>query len=251
MTDNLLTVCQDIANDAGVAAPASIIGSRNNTAKRLLSAAKSAGREILAGKVYNSQGMLVSVHDWQALRKEQVFTTVADQQAYPLTGIGSIIIDNDYKRIVPSTFWDRTNDRKVRVLDASSWQVFQSGTVTAGVERFANIRGNAVLIHTTPTSADTLVFEYVSTKWIQRADDSYAEDFIADTDIPVIDDHLFYLATRWRFKQSMGMPYAEEKLEYLEYALMLQGTESGYGEVISHSEDGFIYDNIPDTGVGL
>lgn len=248
MTRTLLELCQDVATRCGFSEPGTVIGNRDATAKRLLSCANEAGRVLSTGKVYNAQGQIVSIHDWADLRKEQEFTTVAAQQAYSLQ-TGGIITDEDYTRIISDTLWDRTNDRPIRVVDPATWQKYVSGVVTLGINKLAIIRRKQILFYTTPTSADTYAFEYISSKWVDCADGTDRVRFNADGDTTYLDDHLMYLSIRWRFKEATGLEYAEDKLEYLEEALAVMGGENPDGTIhLGHEAD--YMPNLPDIGYG-
>lgn len=248
MTRTLLEICQDVADRAAFSRPSTIIGNRDATAQRLLACANEAGRVLSTGKVYNAQGVMVSTHDWADLRKEQEFTTVADQQAYSLQ-TGGIIVDEDYQRIIRDTLWDRTNDRPIRVVDPETWQKYVSGVVTLGINKLAIIRRKQILFYTTPTSADTYAFEYISTKWVDCADGVDRTRFNADADTTYLDDHLMYLSIKWRFKEATGLEYAEDKLEYLEETHVKMGSENPNGTIhLGHEAD--YMPNLPDIGYG-
>lgn len=250
MTQTLLDICLDIADEAGVTRPNTIVGNRDRIARRLLVSANTAGRVLADGKLYNSNGVLVGVHNWRDLQVEQPFSTVADQQGYDLKGASAIVSNDDFHRIIEDSLWDRTNDRPIRVVDTQEWQKYVSGVVTLGINKIAIIRGGKLLFFTTPSSVDDYVFEYISKNWIQDSTSAVTRNrFAADTDTPILDEHLLFLGAKWRFKESMGFPYAEDKIEYLEAVHTAAGAERAMGTQYTNMERDYM-PNIPDIGFG-
>jgi hypothetical protein len=245
----LLSICQQVADESGVTRPSYIIGNNDLTARRLLAAAKSAGRELAEGRIRAANGNVITVHDWSALRKEQTFTTTASDYDYVLDSTG-IITDNDFQRIVKDTIWDRTNNRWIRFVEPVEWQNYVSGLITIGIDKIATIRGGQLLIHTTPTSTDTYAFEYISKHWCESSGGTGQTTWAADTDVGVLPDDLLELGTRWRFKEMMGLPYAEDKLDYLEAVMVAQGHDIPTGTVNMAEPRMIFTGNIPDTGYG-
>lgn len=246
----LLEICEDIAGEAGVAVPNTIIGNRDRIARRLLVSMNTAGRVLTEGRIYNAAGVMVGIHNWRDLQTEQVFNTVADQEGYALTGTSSIITNNDFSQIVKDTLWDRTNDRPIRVVDSQEWQKYVSGIVNLGINKIALVRGGQLNFHTTPTSVDTYSFEYTSKNFILDADGVVTRNrFNRDTDTIRLDDHLLFLGAKWRFKESMGFPYAEDKIDYLESVHAAAGAEKAMGTEYTNMDRDFM-PNIPDIDFG-
>jgi hypothetical protein len=76
--------------------------------------------------------------------------------------------------------------------------------------------GGQLQMDPVPTSADTVVFEYVSKNWCQSASGTAQSLFMADTDLPLISDDLFILGLKWRTLAARGFNYSEEKAAYTE-----------------------------------
>lgn len=205
----LLSICQQVANEAGVTAPSAIVGSVNPLAVRLLAAAQTSGRALASGRVYDAAGRLVLMHDWSALRREHTFTTVSGTASY--TPPASLL------RIVTDTAWDRTNDRVIRFVDESEWSVLKGLELAAAVfERYMILREGYTVMHPTPTvTGDTIAYEYVSNQWARSSGGTAQALWAADTDTTVLPEELFMLDVKWRFLQAQGLPYAEERAEAL------------------------------------
>lgn len=249
---SLLTICQRVADESGVYSPTRIVGGADITAKRLLAAAKSAGRDLSEGKIRNASGVLVGAHNWQALRKEVVFNTAAGDSDYKLDATG-IIADGDYRRMVEDTLWDRTNDQPISYVTVKDWQDYVSGVITLGIEKISTIRGGQLLIYTTPESVDQYSFEYISNSWCQSAAGAAQNTWLADTDEGILDEELLFLGTKWRFKEMSGLPYGEDKLDYLESVHMAMSSDTPSGTIQAHGdlwEQEKADRQLPDTGYG-
>lgn len=206
----LLTICQNIATEAGYPAPTTIIGNTSIIAKRLLIAANKAGKTVAKGLVPGGLGQ----HDWQALRKEQTFDTIEDQQGYVLKGAGSIVDDADFVKFIDDTLWDRTNNNPVNIYNPQEWQLAKSGLVDPISPYYNAIkRGDSLLLDPTPSAEDTLAFEYLSNKWCESSGGTAKVAFTVDTDVGILDEDLIEYDALWRFLKAMGKAYAEEKVD--------------------------------------
>ena len=223
----LLSIAQQICRETGVAEPSSIVSNADETAVRLLSILQTSGRQLAAGKITLPSGYTFQ-HDWTALIKEQTFSTANGTATYALSGSGSIITDTDFDRFVAGTRWDRTNKNPVRLYSPAEWQRSKSGVVTqSSVTKYARKRGRFLVIDPTPTATETLVFEYVSTKWCQTSGGTGQATWQADTDTGVVDEDLIMLDGKWRFLNRIGESYQEEQKEFLEAVALKAGADGG------------------------
>lgn len=236
----LLSICQDVANDIGIASPTLIVGSSEETAKRLLSQSKAALKSL--GKAYN----------WLSLQTEYTFSTVVDQEDYDLP--------SDFDRLINDTLWDRTNFEELRgPLSPQQWQEYKSSVLASTVTtwkkyRIRNVSGTVKFsIHPTPDAVESLVFEYVTQNFCETAGGTGQATWQADTDVGIVDEDLIFLGTRWRMMRRLGMSYEEEKAEYdneLDQAISRDG---GAPMLKLYGRDRYRLigpDNVPDTGFG-
>lgn len=190
---SLLTLCQAVAKDAGFAVPNTIVGNTDDTAAMLLALANKSGKN-LAG------------YAWQALQKEYDFSTVASTATYALP--------SDYGFIQNDTVWDRTNLWDIRgSLSAEEWQVYKSGITSATPRSRFRIKQNLIYIDPTPSAVVAVAMEYVSNAWAWDGAATYADNFVTDAYVPLIDDYLIELDVTWRFLERKGLAYAEAKAE--------------------------------------
>lgn len=198
----LLSMAQNVCDDIAIQRPSSIYGSTNETARRLFQAITRTCRE------------LVKRHHWSALIRESSITTV--------NGTASYALESDFDRFIDDTAWDATNYWQMRgSLTASEWQWAKRSIVaTATNRRRYRIKWDTassareVFIDPTPSTADSLVIEYVSANYCKSSGGTLQSAWAADTDIPLLDDELIELGAIWRILNKLGQPYAEEKQEY-------------------------------------
>ncbi len=238
----LLSICQDVA-EMYTEVPTVIYGSNNDTAKKLLSAARSAGKS-LARRAENG---------WVEMQQEHTFTTVASQENYDLP--------SDYLYLLSDTLWDRANYWELRgPLTPQAWQCVKSsvlGDTDTNRKRFRikNVNGvKKFTIHPVPdNNTDTLVFEYMSINWCQSSSGVGQSDWLNDTDTGILDEYLIFLETRWRFLRILGSDYDEEKAEADEEVNKAIARNGGQPVLQIGGRKGFTFlssANIPDSGFG-
>lgn len=98
---------------------------------------------------------LAAAHDWQVIRREQLFTTVAAETQ-------SNAIPRDFLRFVPQTMMDRT--RRLEIIGPvppDQWQWIKAYySATAALQYIQ--RGDDILFFPVPAAGGTIAFEYVS-----------------------------------------------------------------------------------------
>ena len=148
---SLLTMIQSVTDTIGLPQPSAVIGSADQSVITLLAYAQEEGDEM------KSRG------HWQELTKEGTFDTVASTEAYSLTTAAS---DFDYQ--LNDSLWNRTSTWPVRgPMSPQMWQQ-QKSTTVAGIFPRYRVRGGSILITPTPSSAESVYFEYQSKNWCER-----------------------------------------------------------------------------------
>ena len=66
----------------------------------------------------------------------------------------------------------------------------------------------------TPSSTQTIGFEYVSTQFCQSSGGSGQAVWTADTDTGILDETTMEMGVTWRFKAAHGLDYAEDFRQY-------------------------------------
>ncbi len=171
---SLLSICVNAANAAGVIPPATVIGSTDPAAIRLLQLTRRECRS-LSSRV-----------NWTALTTEHVFIA---------QGSSTFTLPPDFRSLVSDTLWDRTRFWKMRgAMSPQQWQRFKSSPIgRATLERRWRIRmtsgdaagAGSVFEIDPPIGAtdftSTFVFEYVSNNWCRSATKFSLEEAVIDT----------------------------------------------------------------------
>lgn len=236
MSTSLLTICTDALSEmSGFELPASFYGNGNLTARQCVSLVTREGRT------------LAREFRWNELIDEYTFTTSDGVESYDLP--------SDFIAFANMSQWDRTNRWRMSGPTPSIiWQWLNSGfVVNATRRRWFAIRGNQFMIYPTPSSTDTIAFDYYSKNWITRQSDSVnTNTFASDNDTVRIDADLLTLGLKWRFLQAKGMPYEPEWKEYQNMKDEVLADNAGKGVIDLNSNRRHIIPggNLPESGYG-
>jgi len=236
----LLSICQNVANMAGVKSPSAVVGNSEETAVLLAACANRAGKSLL--KRYN----------WLSLVKEHTFSTAASTANYALP--------TDYDRLVDGTLWDRSNYEQIRgPMSAQQWQVHKSSVLASTATTWKRFRIRRVsgatefYIDPTPAAVESLVFEYVSSYWSEDIGGTGHVVWGADDDVGVIDEYLIELETTWRFLSRLGLAYEEEYNEAQREVNQAIARDGGSKTLSLNGSSGIKLlgpQNVQDTGFG-
>jgi hypothetical protein len=188
MAMNLLQIVQEASRRTGInEIPSSAFLNPVEEVQRLVALATQVGRALAV------------FHPWQALIREQTFTSLAAEDQGDIT-----VIADGFAYILDDTIWNRTLQWPIYgPLDPQAWQAIK-GSFAAYPYSEYRIRGNRLLMLPAPTAGHTMAFEYVSRYWIQSA---MQDRFMSDTDTPVFDDEVMVLGLVWAFKQAEGFTF--------------------------------------------
>lgn len=190
----LLSIVQDAADRLGLTRPGTVITSNDPTAMTLLGLAQEEGKDLLKR------------HTWQALQSEHTFSTANGTESYALP--------SGFDAIIKDTVFNRTRRRRMYGdLTPEQWQETKSSLVTMVNPAF-RIRASLFYISPTPTSIETVAYEYLSVNWCESAGGDGQPRWEADTDVGVLDEELMTLGLKWRWKKSKGLDYAEDFNSY-------------------------------------
>ena len=193
-TLSILQIAKDAALEAGTSQPSELVGNTGDGGKFLRFITKTCKQ--------------LALRDWEALRSEHTFTTIAAQ-------IQTSGKPSDFLRIVDDTAWNRTERRPlVGPLDSSEWN-YNISNIQGGIRDQFRFIGGGFEIYPAPAAGDTIAFEYIKNAiGTDSAGTTDRAAFAADTDLVLFDDELVTQGTLWRYKQSIGADYAEEYQEY-------------------------------------
>lgn len=193
---SLLSIAQDVFDEVQIGQEDTIMGSTRPNARRALRLANSIGAELARKR------------NWQALRREHTFTAVAGE---PQTSA----LPSDYSRMIPETFYDRTNNVIVTgPIDAQQWQALHSTDTDGGSSRVYIERGSSVSAYPAFAGGESLAFEYITTQWVEDSQGAGKTAFSADTDVSRIDAELLTLGIAVAWLASEGMPAGHLERRY-------------------------------------
>lgn len=183
----LLTIARAVADEVDILQPATVFGNPNPDSQKFIRYANKTGKELLRR------------YDWQQLRKEQTFTSLAQEEQ---TGI----LPSDFDRICVETFWDRSEKRILTgPITPQEYQGLKVHGVATQYPRFM-LRGSSAFILPVPAAGNALAFEYVSKNWALSSDGSPQSTFLADTDTVLLNEELFVAAMAFFWLDGEGQP---------------------------------------------
>lgn len=231
----LLTVCQNVADEIGIKKPTSVISSTDATTVRIYRQAVRVGT-VLAKK------------NWHELMKEHSFSTSAAEPQYDFP--------SDYRSMIPDTAWNQTTDKQIILISPTFWSYEKSVTTATFEDRFRLMGddagpdvGRRFTLHPTPSSVETIYYQYYSKNWVEAADSTQKASFTLDSDTIAFDEDLFEMGVLWRVLKQMGQTYEQEKVDY-DTQLEICLAQSGATERLHADGNRATLSNIPETGFG-
>lgn len=224
MPNTLATNLNQVLSECGFVTPELYFGNSDQNILQIVALAQTAARAI--GSI-----------NWQLLHK---MTTIA------LTSATSYALPADFLDLVPDTLyqqgrWDRTDLSTTPAV----WALLNAINGLNTLPIRVRIMGG--LIHIlNPQSGATLQFEYVSNTPIQTSGGNYAKLFAADDDIWLLDDRLFELEVKWRFKKEKGLEWQSDLQECSAWRNDVRGRDQGASTIIPNERavSGVPYANL-------
>lgn len=191
---SLLTIVQEAARRIGIVVPNDVAGSADPQVIQLIAIANQEGQA------------LADRYDWQVLRREAVFTSLAAESQGTLASIAS-----DFRAMVTDTFWNRSLKRPVfGCISPQDWQALKAAPQTGPFQQFI-LRGNEILMLPQPSAGQTCAFEYFSRSWCLGADlATRQESYVLNDDTAYLDESIMLIGVIWRWKHIKGLEYAED-----------------------------------------
>jgi hypothetical protein len=231
MSGTLLSICQDaIKGVQSTDTPTTIATNTGNPDAVLLkSCATDIGRALERG------------YKWQALKREYTFATVNGNADYDFP--------TDIRRFADLTIWDRDGARPLVKVSNIGFQMLKSGIYVSGVRWYFNVSNDQLNLSPTPSGVVTMAFNYYSKQFCETAAGAGLDDWASDSDVSRLDDNLMTLGVRYRYLARQGLPYGEEKAEYLAAISDLRADDSPHPIIDVGRIPGYEpQTNVPDGG---
>ncbi len=144
---------------------------------------------------------LARQHPWSHLEKIHTFSTA--------NGTDSYALPTDFARLKDQTEWNRSS--QLQLLGPASgvgWQYLKALSSTASVNQVFRIFGNKVYIHPTPSSIETVAYEYISDLWVMPSGQTTPTIAAptAGTDTLWFDRRLLVAGLKWRYLAEKSLP---------------------------------------------
>jgi hypothetical protein len=228
----LLSLCTEVIEGIdSFDAPSSIVGNDDPSAVLLKNIASQVGRE------------LVRDVRWEVLKTPYSFATVASTSAYSVPA--------DFGRFANLTFWNTSeNQPLIGPLSAVDWAALTRGITVIGIRYAFAMYGGFINITPTPTAVQNIGYDYYSKYFCTNSGGTAIENWAADSDIWRLDSDLAVLGMRYRFRARKGLPFSEEKADYLQAIKSLQFDDSPKALIDVSGLPRGKYDGIPSGNFG-
>jgi hypothetical protein len=193
-------IIQEVCPVVGVVIPQSSVFA-NLTSNRTMQEMIALANEIARRIAYDSG------RDWQALKKQQVYTGDGVTTAFNLPA--------DYKRmLLTSSLWRSTSTKQPMTFypDTDEWLARRAENATDGAWGEWTLLGGQVLIEPVLPVGVTARFAYLDRNCIRLhgTPGANSDTFQNDDDTYRLDDRLLKLGMIWQWKAQKGSPYAED-----------------------------------------
>ena len=181
---------------------------------------------------------------WSILRTydDSTVTLVDAQQTYTLPA--------DFDRLVPNTFWDTTNDRRVLGgVTPYTWAAAKGIGVTPVISKRFQVRGTNIEFLDAigaGDAGDTIALFYVSKNHCANSASAPQAAFSSNDDTTRLDDYLVELGVLWRFRRAKGLEWPSYRSDFLSAAHSRFAQDTALPALnLARSRD-FVPRNIPE-----
>lgn len=202
---------------------------------------------ILLCRLLKSAGQgLLRIYPWTHLQARHTFSTVDATPSYALPA--------DFARITDGTAWNTSTQLPMNgPLGPQAWEAEKARSGTSS-HQFFRIWGNLFHIHATPSSAETIAYEYTSRYWVDAGGGS-----TPDTETPTdgldtlfFDRRLLVTELKLLYARARGRDTTSLQRERDEAFAMATGADGAapvlrFGGAVGRLVD---WQNLPDTGYG-
>ena len=226
---SLLTVIQKSADLLNIPRPLFVAGNTDQQVRQLFALTNEEGDE------------LAQAADWEYLREQYIFTTVAQDDQ-------TSAVPADLDRFISNSFFNRTTRRTIiGPITPQQWQAIKAQPQLNRVFLAFVQRHGKFLVTPTPAAGQEIAYEYVSKNWCHSSTGTPQSEYLIDSDEAYLDERLIILGVRWRFLKSKGLDYAEDFRTYMSQRTQKMARDGANSEISTTGDDQYILSpNIPE-----
>jgi hypothetical protein len=196
----------------------------------------------------NSLGRKLTLeHEWQQLVTLYTFDTANGTQAYALPA--------DFNKMLNSSSWNRTTRFPVAgPMSGQAWEYLQALPNAATITLLFMQNQDQFLVYPTPSSVQTIAYEYLSSYWVAPAGTRTLDKTTASSDVLYFDPELLVLGLKLEFLGEKGFPTAKALDDFTRRLEQVKNRQPaptlsvvGENQVIPLLDG---YRNVPYTGYG-
>jgi len=204
-----LQILTQVSGELGLPRPTTITGLTDVISVQQLSMLNSSGNELL------------TYYNWEQSLKEYAFSTVLNQEEYPLP------VDLCY--FTDQTQWDRTNHWPLLgPKSAQEWAWLKGALVAALPRQRYRIMNDKLLIWPKSSGVNSISMEYISKYWVSNAAPPANADMVTrDSDVVRFDPWLMIKFIKFKFLEQKGFPTKGVQADFVRIFNALTGKDSG------------------------
>jgi hypothetical protein len=191
---------------------------------------------------------LMRAHPWSHLQQPETFSTADGTDAYELP--------EGFDRIVDGTVWNRTSQMPLYgPLNGQQWQAEKARNTSGTAHQYFRLWVNYFYIHSTPSSEETIAYEYITRYWVDSAGVGST-----DTDTPAtanarpwFDPGLLVADLKRRYLKAKGFDSTAAENDFQAEWAKATGADGAAPVIDLAGRGGMRYlggGNLPDTGFG-
>lgn len=197
---NVLEIVKATNYEINETPPSTLVSPTDPNALQNLNLLYAVGRDLVAAKY------------WNQLKRQGTITTANADNLYSLP--------TDFYAPCIDTHYNQTDSEKlVGPISDSEWNWLAYG-ISAGSDTqkfriFGRTNEQQVQIYPTPSSVQTISFDYISNAWIRAiAGSTWSTTITLDTDVVAFDDDIMILGLKAKLQKERGLEYQTNMAAY-------------------------------------
>lgn len=236
---NALQIIQQVCATVGLDQPVSLSNAADNGAQRITAITN---RAI---------AMIRREHPWQAMQRDIICNAFVNNPAFDKDGINIKLLIPDYDYISTKCIYEIGSLSPVEYLEPSQFLSMQSG-YSFSCNKYFTVLGNKFKFLPMLSEADfkiSLCYQSNAAVIDTENKSGYKQLFTKDGDFCDFEDELIILAAIYKYKQELGLSYAEAMADYQQRLETLKNTDTVMPVIRPSYTNNLVLD-IPNTCLG-